>query len=967
MRGYALARLGQKDEAVLALQAGLQGASRSPHALAIRCMAYIVIGDTAEADRALTLSLRRICSGDYRVPPVMEQTLDLVLGKYQAGGAGDLMQIISDGGKAVRSKLLLGTDDLPPIKAIADVVELLEQALVEFPDSLEWLREHAQEGALLNARWMGAISLAAHVRMKADPTRIQRILSYIHENSLPLPASLHLDAMVELGHADMVSPVELYEITKTSADGLSHASLSRVLQLAVKQSWREVGNLAWDTIEWRFTPLPHDRYRAAKIALGDDLDVLKGRIERTIGSLDHAEALDVLLSKHILMNDIASVQATFNHLVALRPSREIYNRMLAFYAAHARADEAVELFDSMLNRGLQPTLGSLTSLLSLFANRRDVENAQNVFDMMPSMGFVPDAAAWTAMLNAEVEVGEWDGAARRWQSMPEEHKSAKNVLSVVLKAYVQLAAPTARILELFDRIDQPTGYMWSCVLQSAVDDKDFDLAEKLFEKMRSTNKVDSKRPAPGVFHYSILLYGYMQDNQQARAKEVYNTMLERGIIPTSVTYGMMLSSWRHADGVTAFAQASRFAASVFIHAKQRPEAPKARGETMENIYGPLISLSGNIGDMDTAEGYLKLASIPAHSQAGTEMSSMTADDVEAQLASDRPAQALSMYTRLLDAYRRAGQTDSVMAIWDQIFALACRVSKETASEHLPGVGVRRSQDNVLCIPLSIVLDSLAAAGRLFDIRRIWERVSNAGFGFDAQNYNHYAVALARTGDIEKAFAVVEDILIPRYKEVIRRQSQAYRDANTADRRRVLPVDPANMTRIGVEEGNAHSPRDIATQPAMRPPNRRSEQRWAGGSAYMNHPANATGNEAVPPKVDVQLLRAWRPSDSLWRPSTMTLSVLEHVWKQLQDAKSRSWFVLADAGGEAEDGEEVEQGHTVTLPNFGDVPVRDAKGEVSKSTPAAILMRLNKRYVRTVAMIMFHKRKRHAAKMRERRR
>jgi hypothetical protein len=106
---------------------------------------------------------------------------------------------------------------------------------------------------------------------------------------------------------------------------------------------------------------------------------------------------------------------------------------------------------------------------------------------------------------------------------------------------------------------------------------------------------------------------------------------------------------------------------------------------------------------------------------------------------------------------------------------------------------------------------------------------------------------------------------------------------------------------------------------------------------------------------------------------MTISVLEHVWKQLQEAKSRSWFVLADGGGEAEaeaeDEDNKEQGQgqgAVTLPAFGDVPVRDANGEISKASPGAIIMRLNKRYVKTVALIMFHKRKRHAAQVKARR-
>jgi hypothetical protein len=127
---------------------------------------------------------------------------------------------------------------------------------------------------------------------------------------------------------------------------------------------------------------------------------------------------------------------------------------------------------------------------------------------------------------------------------------------------------------------------------------------------------------------------------------------------------------------------------------------------------------------------------------------------------------------------------------------------------------------------------------------------------------------------------------------------------------------------------------------------------------------------------------------------MTVSVLEHVYSQLQDAKSRAFFMLADGGdtGELDDGdaegdvgdgygegegegqgpgqrqgqysveaeiaaERMEQRGPVTLPSFGDVVVRDPDGKVKQTTPRALIMRLNRKYTKAVAMIMFHRRKR----------
>ncbi|EIW66339.1 hypothetical protein TREMEDRAFT_57800, partial [Tremella mesenterica DSM 1558] len=84
----------------------------------------------------------------------------------------------------------------------------------------------------------------------------------------------------------------------------------------------------------------------------------------------------------------------------------------------------------------------------------------------------------------------------------------------------------------------------------------------------------------------------------------------------------------------------------------------------------------------------------------------------------------------------------------------------------------RTNSTILCIPLSITLDALCHAKRYHDLRKVWQQTFDAGFGLDAANWNHYAVALARMGDVERAFKVVQDVLLVRWDEINSRRERA---------------------------------------------------------------------------------------------------------------------------------------------------------------------------------------------------
>jgi pentatricopeptide repeat protein len=847
-----------------------------------------------------------------------------------------MITLILESGKRLQHLLVNHGDEKEQEGQLAD---FFLAALARITDPAEWLYNqfaHSEK----NLRWIGNALLAALSRNNTNGNDALATLRVLQDFDCPMPPDAASRVALQL--SEVGSYQEAREVIKRLQEqylDLPRIPLSRALAVFVKQGDIPAAEEVWKEIDKRFTPSTQDRFLLARVY------AQRGIVPTTVSLLrnglgdaldEDVQALSLIQLAYINALDVNSAAVYLDRIIAIKPCLIAFNRMLSLHASRADVDSAIRTFDSILDHGLRPNRSSYTSLISLFANRRDLANAQNVFHAMAEAGIAPDAVSWAAMLNAEVETGHWVAAAERWNNLPANAKSDKNVITTILKAFVLLASPTSHVLALFRSVKRPNGHLWALAIQSAADNGDLELARSLFDEMDTQALASPTSPKPGVSHLSILLHAYLRENLADEARAMYDEMLNRGIVPSSITYGMIISSFSTISGQHSLDQAHDFAMSIYRQA--RAEVSRARGTVNENLFGPLLLASGRAGETDDATLYFDLASSPVVS-------------IHSSVHS---------HTKLMDAYRRAGKVDSVLEVWSKAFQLACDMTARKVNTASVAISTTRVADNILCMPLSIVLDSLSSVGRHADVKRVWNEVRDAGFGFDSQNYNHYAVALARTGDVESAFAVVDRILIARWDEVKERRIAARRATKHLD-----PVPPA--------QGEPKID-DIPVAPAFRPPNRRHEQRWDEGD-----PSRLNSDGA-----NVQLLETWRPTDILWRPSMLTISVLEHAYKQLEEAKfRRAWLGLtsdeAEMEGDVEDSGAISEAakdretealagsggdEVFTFPSFGNAPLRDLDGSPRKISASAMIVKLNRKYLKVVSLITLHRRKRAARLERE---
>ncbi|WWD16210.1 hypothetical protein CI109_100636 [Kwoniella shandongensis] len=972
IRAYALITTGAEEDARAVLDQRkkmIHGKSTDSLNYAVAALAYTKLGEwenaSKEMGQAIRSALTRVTNTDGQL--VSYPSLDLrCLYEYKdlvlaADRNSDLVEIIRTGSFYFRHYLIVACKETHPFPG--GISTVLYDALKRVDNPVRWWSEEYTRDPSAKNRGLGSLLFIALTR---DRSRVDDALA-LYEALAARNVRVPNEAAIELCWLAVKDARpdarEIYQRIRTDYPSPSHQGLYRALQLAGRAGWAREEKEAWEQICRDYKPTWRDKtVLAANYAY-------TGRVKETIAALrsrlgedydQYPAALETLFTAYINANNVDGAKECLEQITAISPSLYTFNSLLQLYADRVDVTAAIQLFDRLFEVGLEPNLHSYTALISLFANRRDPVNADNVFRAMMDAGLEPDPIAHAAIINAEVTSGQWANAAKRWGALPEKIRTQKSVASAIIRALVLLPAPTEHVVALFRKIRKPSSGTWALVIQSASDSGDMDLARDLYEEMDQLSRV-KQAPTPDIYTFSILLHGYMRQGDGVSSRAVYDEMLKREILPSSVTYGMIIQSFTDAKGERSLEQAHDFAMSVYAQVKEGHVADRRHQRSLinQNIFSPLVVAHGRLQNWDEAQSYFDMIDNEEDGGAKTSVHS---------------------YSQLMDVYRRAGEVSKVLDTWRKVVQLAMDTTSirtpEQQEQHQPDTStaestaatkLMRTNDNLLCIPLSIVLDSLSSVGRYTDVKSVWQEVKEAGFGFDAGNYNHLAVALARSGDVEGAFMVADKILMRRFRDVKSRHHEALRET--------LHLESVKKSKDPSDGQDSNALLDVADIPVemmFGPPNRRHEMH-ASRSPFkedIDDPESASA-------INMKLLQKWRPGDTLWRPSLLTVSVLERAYEQLEDAKYRRAMVpLAipdeSEGAESDEkelqAEEKDVKYGVVLPLFGNVPVRNHKtGKVLEQSASLMLKNLNSRYTKIVLLLKYHRKKKAAAKMRADRR
>ncbi|KAG5654603.1 hypothetical protein H0H81_011578 [Sphagnurus paluster] len=531
----------------------------------------------------------------------------------------------------------------------------------------------------------------------------------------------------------------------------------------------------------------------------------------------------------------------------LVPDQYIYTIIINSYAAAGDMDSVHLVLQQMRDAGVQPNVVTYTIILTLLAHRKDVVSADVLFRTALKEGVAPDTRMMVALMNAHVEAGSWKGVIRTYDYIASRRKSllSVEVFNCLMKAYVLMGSPFAVVYKLFKRLEQtnskPDAFTYSLLVQSACDAGLMNVASDIYYDIEERALEGPGNLDVNVYILTILMAGFLRQDDKVRAKAVYDEMCERGIQPTPITFSTLLKAYGNERSAESMQYAEDFVKSlVAVPEEERTwRKPKYDSKTaLQHLYAPVIAAYGK---MEKPEDVTRLLQ---------EMS-----DADA-------APSLGIMSALLDIHRRNFNIEGVLDLWPKIYHMGLELSKKDWFVNSKDVkDTRDVRGNILCVPLSIYIDALSAAGRHAEIVHTWTEFRKQGFSFDSHNWNHLVVALVRAGQPQRAFEIVERVLLPL-------QELSLQTPQPRDPRPTSPLLSDSQVRKGD---------NVLDEPSSEPPMHRENRRLFASKVSTARVSHIENFDEEGPSDDVachlDILQQVSPSWGTWRPHNAALTVL----------------------------------------------------------------------------------------------
>jgi len=468
----------------------------------------------------------------------------------------------------------------------------------------------------------------------------------------------------------------------------------------------------------------------------------------------------------------------------LKPNLYVYSSMIQSHFRSGNLEAITAVLDRMREAGVAPNVVIYTNIITALNRHHKPSTAEGIFKRALLENVMPDQAMVGALLNCYVDAGQWNEAIRLFRSLEENTRSPLKLTiemyNIALKGYVIMGAPFRVVATLFERLDankniKPTPVTFALLLQSACEAGYMGAAMDIFREMDKRAK-SGTQSLMNPFTFTILMAGFLRKGDKDRALQAYQDMIDRGINPTSVTFNTVLNYYSNEQATGSLQVAYEFMTRVATRQGDIMAEHNLQLSPINLVYEPLLrgySSNGNV------EGFEKL--LDEMLDAGGEVN-------------------VSVLTYLLDLYRQKYRLQQATKVWDHLLELGLE-KMDAAKFPQEGKDDIESSTDMLCVPLTIYLDTLSRSEEHDRVLEVWQEYQKKGFSFNFFNWNRLGEYLIRAGEYERAFEVVDRIILP-YIRVVRneaRTSTASDSTETVDEKQEQtwrpPFDVLNKTDL----------------------------------------------------------------------------------------------------------------------------------------------------------------------------
>jgi pentatricopeptide repeat-containing protein PET309 len=588
-----------------------------------------------------------------------------------------------------------------------------------------------------------------------------------------------------------------------------------------------------------------------------------------------------VLMAHAKACDSSGLNKWLGNMIAdgVKPDRHVYNILLEDCVRRGMFEDVASIIEEMRILRLPPLAEAYTTIISALAKRGDPIMAETFYKKALREGIKPDRQMVATLMTAHSAVGSWKGVIRAFDyltSSDDRHLRPRiDVYNILLQAYVLAGSPFEVVSDVFQKMEQsgvrPTAHTFSILIKSACDSGQMDVAMRVFMELDSLSQKWETGFKVNVYALTILMAGYLRLGNRLKAKGIYDEMVFRGITPSSLTYSSILRAYISEDRQENIQLASDFMKSLMESPDQSQKwllTSYSRFSGFENIYSPLMTLFARKANPEQVEELM--------------------DDM-VRAGGER---TLATLTLLLNAYRNVGNVDECRRVWDEILPITLHFLRTgellgDSDPDLPRPDLQRKA-NIICVPLSIHMDALSAGGAHAEVADLWRTVREHGFALDSHNWNHLIVVLVRAGEIERAFQILERVIIPSFQHQPRNHPTAPREMAppTPLSYDDVPSPPQKTSTLATEEA-PHSRRTYLSTEARESIIAKLANERAGlfhatpDCSTSNSSAQEQGRSTADFAHPLYILQQILPSWDTWQPHAAVVTLLMDILDRLE--------------------------------------------------------------------------------------
>ncbi|XP_039045223.1 putative pentatricopeptide repeat-containing protein At5g37570 [Hibiscus syriacus] len=241
-----------------------------------------------------------------------------------------------------------------------------------------------------------------------------------------------------------------------------------------------------------------------------------------------------LVVGYVNVGDFVEAKRVFD----LMPERNVttWNVLMHLMVKTGDLMNARKMFDDMPERNVI----SYTTMIDGYAKAEDMASAMHLFEQAPER----DVVAWSAMISGYEQNGQPNEAVRMFVRIWEmDVKPDKFILVSLMSACSQVGnLELAKWIDSYlsgSDIDVSQKHVLAALIDMNAKCGNMEKAAKLFEEM----------PKRDVVAYCSMIQGLTIHGQQAQAIQLFNRMINEGLVPDEVAFTIILNACSSAGNV----------------------------------------------------------------------------------------------------------------------------------------------------------------------------------------------------------------------------------------------------------------------------------------------------------------------------------------------------------------------------------------------------------------------------------